>query len=187
MVAGPDRHPGKHRLRAGGRGPMMTHRMARTDVERAKRRSEIEARVGALSDEAQAACIEALKIVQRHRGWVSDESTARTWPPAGHVARRTRQRGDLLQPDFRKPVGRHVILLCDSVSCWIMGYDARARAPRTTGWASASGETTADGRFTLLPIVCLGACDHAPGHDDRRRPARGCRPGQLDAILEQCK
>jgi len=24
------------------------------------------------------------------------------------------------------------------------------------------GETTADGRFTLLPIVCLGACDHAP-------------------------
>ena len=27
---------------------------------------------------------------------------------------------------------------------------------------STSGETSADGRFTLLPIVCLGACDHAP-------------------------
>ncbi len=32
----------------------------------------------------------------------------------------------------------------------------------TTRLAARFGETTADGRFTLLPIVCLGACDHAP-------------------------
>ena len=55
-----------------------------------------------------------------------------------------------------------MILLCDSVSCWIMGYEELAgRLERALG-RRASGETTADGRFTLLPIACLGACDHAP-------------------------
>ena len=57
--------------------------------------------------------------------------------------------------------GRHVILICDSVSCWIMGFDkAREHLCRRLG--VAPGGTTADGRFTLLPIVCLGACDRAP-------------------------
>jgi NADH-quinone oxidoreductase subunit E len=62
---------------------------------------------------------------------------------------------------FRKPVGRHVILICDSISCWIMGYE-RMREHLTTRLGINLGETTADGRFTLLPIDCLGACDHAP-------------------------
>ena len=59
---------------------------------------------------------------------------------------------------FRKPVGRHVILLCDSVSCWIMGYETvRDHLRRRLG--IDLGETTPDGRFTLLTIPCLGACD----------------------------
>jgi NADH-quinone oxidoreductase subunit E len=54
-----------------------------------------------------------------------------------------------------------VILLCDSVSCYVMGYQPLAEhLNRRLGitW----GRTTADGRFTLLPVACLGACDHAP-------------------------
>ena len=62
---------------------------------------------------------------------------------------------------FRRPVGRHVILVCDSVSCWIMGYDTIAdHLQHRLG--IGFGETTNDGRFTLLPNVCLGACDRAP-------------------------
>ena len=62
---------------------------------------------------------------------------------------------------FRKPVGRHVILVCDSVSCWLLGYQSIvAPSDRTLG--IGFGETTSDERFTLLPIPCLGACDHAP-------------------------
>ena len=62
---------------------------------------------------------------------------------------------------YRKPVGKHVIMLCDSVSCWIMGYD-RVRDHVCSRLGASLGATTDDGRFTLLPIVCLGACDHAP-------------------------
>jgi NADH-quinone oxidoreductase subunit E len=62
---------------------------------------------------------------------------------------------------FRKPVGRHVIMVCDSVTCWIMGYD-RIRTHLHDRLGIELGETTPDNRFTLLPIVCLGCCDHAP-------------------------
>jgi NADH-quinone oxidoreductase subunit E len=62
---------------------------------------------------------------------------------------------------FRRPVGRHVILVCDSVSCWIMGYEPLRRRLQER-LAIGLGETTIDDRFTLLPICCLGACDHAP-------------------------
>ena len=60
----------------------------------------------------------------------------------------------------RKPVARHVALICDSVSCWIMGCE-RVRDQLCTRLGTPLGGATADGRFTLLPIVCLGACDHA--------------------------
>jgi len=62
---------------------------------------------------------------------------------------------------FRKPVGRHVILICDSVTCWIMGYEDMIQHLRKR-LEIDFGETTPDGRFTLLPHVCLGCCDHAP-------------------------
>jgi len=115
----------------------------------------------AIYAEKRAASIEALKVVQQHRGWVSDEAL-------DEVAELLEMTPDELDGVatfynliFRKPVGRHVILICDSVSCWIMGYD-NLRGHLRSRLGIDLGETTADGRFTLLPSVCLGACDHAP-------------------------
>ena len=62
---------------------------------------------------------------------------------------------------FRRPVGRHVIFYCDSVTCWLLGSN-RLRDDLARRLEIHPGETTKDGKFTLLPIVCLGACDHAP-------------------------
>jgi NADH-quinone oxidoreductase subunit E len=123
-------------------------------------RLEIEAEL-ARYDHKRAACVEALKIVQRHRSWVSDEALREL---AGYLE---------MTPDeldgvatfynlvFRRPVGRHTILICDSVSCWIMGYE-NLRQHLTARLGIDVGGTTADGRFTLLPVACLGTCDHAP-------------------------
>jgi NADH-quinone oxidoreductase subunit E len=62
---------------------------------------------------------------------------------------------------YRQPVGRHVILLCDSIACFLMGAETLAEAfQRELG--IQFGQTTADGRFTLLPICCLGNCDKGP-------------------------
>jgi NADH-quinone oxidoreductase subunit E len=62
---------------------------------------------------------------------------------------------------YRRPVGRHVILLCDSVSCWIVGYE-KIRRSLEQKLGIVFGQTTSDDRFTLLPIACLGACERGP-------------------------
>ncbi len=54
---------------------------------------------------------------------------------------------------FRRPVGRHVILVCDSSSCFLCGADA-LRAALEARLAIGPGETTRDDRFTLLPVCC---------------------------------
>jgi NADH-quinone oxidoreductase subunit E len=109
----------------------------------------------------ESACIDALKILQRHRGWVSDESVDDLAELLGMSPAEVDGVATFYNLIFRRPVGRHTIMVCDSVSCWIMGYD-RLRDHLRSRLGISLGETTADGRFTLLPIVCLGACDHAP-------------------------
>lgn len=115
----------------------------------------IEAEVAHLP-ERRSAAIEALRIVQEKRGWISDGSLAA-------IARQLDMSVDALDAVatfynliFRKPVGRHVVFYCDSVSCYVMGCRKVEQALIDT-LGIRPGETTADDRFTLLPTVCLGA------------------------------
>jgi NADH-quinone oxidoreductase subunit E len=111
--------------------------------------------------ERRAACLEALKIVQRHRGWVSDESLHAVAALLGMSPAELDSVATFYNLVFRRPVGRHVIFLCDSVSCWVMGQEALRRRIRER-LGIDFGQTTPDGDYTLLPIACLGACDQAP-------------------------
>jgi len=108
-----------------------------------------------------AVAIDALKIVQRHRGWVSDESLRA-------IARHLVMSADELEGVatfynliYRQPVGEEVILLCNSVTCWIKGCES-LRASCRDALGVDFGQTTVDQRYTLLPVTCLGACDKAP-------------------------
>ena len=109
----------------------------------------------------QALSIDAMRIVQKHRGWVSDEALNDIGGLLGMSKSDLDSVATFYNLIFRKPVGRHVILLCDSISCWTCGCGAMRKSLQTRLGISM-GETTLDGRFTLLPIVCLGACDRAP-------------------------
>ncbi len=132
----------------------------------------------------QAVCIDAMKIVQKHRGWVSDEALKDISELLGMPLAELDGVATFYNLIFRQPVGRHVIYVCDSVSCWIMHSDRQFRHLRER-LGTAPGETTADGRFTLLPIVCLGACDRAPVMmvDDDLHGL--LEPGKIDGILEK--
>jgi NADH-quinone oxidoreductase subunit E len=132
----------------------------------------------------RAACVEALKIVQRHRGWISDESLRDVAPLLAMSVEELDGVATFYNLLYRKPVGRHVILLCDSVSCWIMGTD-RLREALRVRLGVDSGETTPDDRFTLLPIACLGTCDHAPALMIDEDLHRDVEPEGLDRILER--
>lgn len=110
----------------------------------------------------RAVGVEALKVVQRHRGWVSDESLRDVAAYLDLPVAEVEGVATFYSLIFRQPVGRHVITICDSISCWIMGYPRLCEALKQRLGVAALGETSADGRFTLLPIPCLGNCDHAP-------------------------
>jgi len=132
--------------------------------------------------ERGAAGPEALKIVQRRTGWISDETLAAI---AGHLGMTSAELDGVAtfyNLIYRQPVGRHVILICDSVSCWVMGYETmREHLSRRLG--IQLGETTADGRFTLIPMACLGACDHAPAMMIDNELHGDLTPDKIDAIL----
>jgi len=135
-------------------------------------------------DYKRAACIEALKIVQRHRGWVSDESIHDLAPVLEMSPDELDNVATFYNLIYRQPVGEHVILLCDSVSCWLMGYDQiLARLKERLG--VDLGETTQDNKFTLLPMVCLGTCDHAPAMMIDDELYRDLNPDKVDQILEE--
>ncbi len=60
-----------------------------------------------------------------------------------------------------RPVGRYLLQACTTTPCWLRGSDDVVNACRQK-LGIGVGETTADGRFTLVEVECLGACVNAP-------------------------
>lgn len=109
----------------------------------------------------RAACIDAMKLAQQNRGFISDAVLAEIAALLGMSLAELDEVATFYNLIFRRKVGAHVILLCDSISCWVLGCDAIAHSI-AQNLGIRFGETTEDGRYTLLPTVCLGHCDHAP-------------------------
>lgn len=109
----------------------------------------------------RGAVSDALKLVQRRLGWISDEALAAIAESLEMTTAEVDSIATFYSGIYRRPVGRHVISICDSVSCYATGYDdILERLRRSLG--IDLGGTTADGRFTLLPVACLGLCELAP-------------------------
>jgi NADH-quinone oxidoreductase subunit E len=134
----------------------------------------------------KAAGIEALKIVQEHRRWISDESLHDIAAYMNMSAEELDSVATFYNLIFRRPIGRHVILLCDSISCWVMGYE-NIRQHLTTKLGIQFGQTTADERYTLLPNCCLGTCDCAPALMIDEDLYRNITTAELDNILDKYK
>ncbi|MEI4220206.1 MAG: NADH-quinone oxidoreductase subunit NuoE [Candidatus Dasytiphilus stammeri] len=132
----------------------------------------------------RAFVIEALKIVQRYQGWVSDESLEQIAEIIGISTTEVEEVATFYSQIFRRPVGRHVIRYCDSSICYINGYK-KIVSYIEDNLQITKGQTTANGRFTLLPICCLGNCDRSPTimiNNDTYGPVS---TDVLDIILEQ--
>jgi NADH-quinone oxidoreductase subunit E len=132
----------------------------------------------------KAAGIEALKIVQQHRRWISDESLNDIAAYMNMSSAELDAVATFYNMIFRRPVGRHVILVCDSISCWVMGYETILSA-LSDKLSIKFGETTRDGRYTMLPNCCLGTCDRAPAFMIDNDLYRNITVDQLDEILNK--
>jgi NADH-quinone oxidoreductase subunit E len=106
------------------------------------------------------ACLDALLVMQKHRGHISDETLQAVAEYVGMSATELDGIATFYNLIYRKPVGHCVIRLCDSVSCFIMGYE-NIRSSIKNHLGIDWGQTTDDQQFTLLKAQCLGACDKA--------------------------
>ena len=97
-------------------------------------------------EDPRGASIGALKIIQRRHGWVPDAAV----PAIGHLlgisAADVEGVATFYNLIYRRPVGRHVIKVCDSVACFLTGYE-ELREAICGRLGVAFGETTEDGRF----------------------------------------
>jgi NADH-quinone oxidoreductase subunit E len=134
---------------------------------------------------ARAAMIESLRLIQQEEGWVSDERMRETADLLGVSLAELEDVATFYSLIFRRPVGETVILLCDGASCWLNGADA-VRDAVMEKLGIGFGETTKDGKFTLINICCVGGCDRAPaavvGRD--RKLVGPLSPDDLSALLE---
>ena len=107
------------------------------------------------------AMLPVLWVVQNARGWLSPRSVkevaAYLEVPQAHVEGvitfYTMFKGD--------PVGRHVAMVCKTLSCRLRGAQEVIDALKSK-YGIDLGETTGDGRFTIESAECLGLCDMAP-------------------------
>jgi NADH-quinone oxidoreductase subunit E len=128
--------------------------------------------------------IDALQVVQRHRGWISDESIRDIAAFLDMSPDEVDGVATFYNLIFRKPVGRHIIRMCNSITCWLTGYQRvldRVNVSLGIGFA----QTTGDGQFTLLPIQCLGACDRAPAMMVDEELYLDLTPEKVDEILQR--
>lgn len=107
------------------------------------------------------AVVDVLKSLQAHYGWLTDEAIAEAAELLGLTTLEVDELATFYEMLYRRPVGKKVIHVCDSISCWAVGGETLlAHLARILG--VEPGGTTADGIFTLLPCCCLGNCGEGP-------------------------
>ncbi|WP_322515928.1 NADH-quinone oxidoreductase subunit NuoE [Rhodopseudomonas palustris] len=133
----------------------------------------------------KAAMLEALKLVQEAEGWVSDAHLKEAAEALGVTTAEIDSLATFYSQIFRSPVGDTVILLCDGLSCYLCGGDA-VRDAVMSKLGIGFGETTADGKFTLINICCVGGCDRAPVAlvGPERKLVGPLTPDDLDALID---
>ena len=123
-------------------------------------RNELNQRVATAVTNREAA-VDVMKELQRHYGWLSDEAVLEAADILGLSPLQVEELATFYEMIYRRPVGRHVIHVCDSISCWAVGGETLLKHfERLLG--IEAGCTSIDGMFTLLPCCCLGNCGNAP-------------------------
>jgi len=123
-------------------------------------KAELQRRVASAVTNREAA-VDVMREIQDHYGWLTDEGVREAAQILGLSPLQVEELASCYEMISRRPVGRKVVHVCDSVSCWSVGsYTLLGHIGEALG--IREGETTPDGAFTLLPCNCLGMCGDGP-------------------------
>jgi NADH-quinone oxidoreductase subunit E len=149
----------------------------------AELKKELEARVSSAVTPREAA-VDVMKELQGHYGWLTDEGVEEAAGILGLSPLQVEELATFYEMIYRRPVGKKVIHLCDSISCWTVGCETlMAHMAKRLG--VEPGGTTADGMFTLLPCSCLGNCGNGPVMMLGDKIYDKLTPDEADRILEK--
>ena len=123
-------------------------------------RQEIEAEFPRYPNK-QAALLPALWMVQRERGWISDQSMAEVAEVLGITPAYVKGVVTFYTMYHQHPVGRHFVQICTTSPCNLCGAEDVVKAFLKESGAGELGATSPDGRFTVIEVECLGACGFA--------------------------
>ena len=131
---------------------------------------------------SREAAVDVMKELQAHYGWLTDEAVWEAAELLGLSPVQVEELATFYEMIYRRPVGKRVLHVCDSISCWAVGGETllSSLAQRLD---VAPGETTADGMFTLLPCACLGMCGDGPAVMVGERLYGRVTPEKVEEIL----
>ena len=135
---------------------------------------------------ARSAVLPVLWIAQRQWGWISPGALRRVAETVGLPEPEVFGIATFYTMFNLKPVGRHHLQVCMTLSCSLMGADRLFRhLERKLG--IGHGETTADGRCTLRRVECLAACGGGPCLQANFDYHENLDERKVDALLEKLK
>lgn len=135
------------------------------------------------SEAPREQAITVMFALQKHYGYLSDEAVGEASEILGMTPLEIDELATFYDFIYREPVGTYVIHVCDSSICWMYGEEP-VMAYLSKKLEIAPGETTSDGLFTILPVSCVGYCDHAPVILINGKPYGPLTPLFIDEILE---
>ena len=137
-------------------------------------------------DHPRELAVDVMFAVQDHFGYMSDEAVEETARLLDMTPLEIEELATFYTFTYREPVGKYVIHVCDSLVCWMDGYESlKDYLCKTLG--INLGETTADGLFTLLPVCCIGYCDQSPAMLINKKVYGHLTPEKIDSIIEKLK
>ena len=138
------------------------------------------------ADHPREMVVDVMLALQDHHGFLSDDAVEAAAALLGMSPLEVEELATFYTFIYREPVGKYVIHVCDSVICWMDGYES-LKDYLCKKLDIAVGATTADGLFTLLPVCCIGYCDLSPAMLINRKVYGHLTPQKIDEILEKLK
>ena len=140
----------------------------------------------------RSASIPALWAVQRHYGWCSPDGIRQAAAVMGLTPAYLQSVASFYDLFRLEPTGRHRMLVCHNISCWMRGADeVLAEFCEAAGCdhheAEHGGASSEDGEFFVSGFECLGACDIAPMVSIDETYYGPLEPGDARKIVEQLR
>ena len=146
-------------------------------------RDDLRARVLPRYESVKGALLPVLNEVQHAHGWLPPQAMEEVAEFLGLPAADVLDTASFYEEYWMRPRGRHLVGVCRSIACEFCGQTELTQAIKERLGIEV-GETTDDGRFTLIELECLGACGGAPAMLIDQTLHEDVKPADVGRLLD---